>query len=922
MGKTAGQVLIEEALPPDLRGEVGTLDKSGLKAIHRLVAERHPADYREVSRRLHEIGGRVAFESGGYSPGLSDLIAPPEVEAVRTALRHELEGVLADPAVSAPDRAARILAITKKYRDPLVAAVKESTRDNAFGKQVRSTAKGNWSNVQALLAGELGYEDQAYRPIPFPVTRSFGEGVDPHEYAAGTFGARQGVTTLKLCLDRQTPVMMADFTTKPVGLVEPGEWVIGVRRDGRATPTRVLARHDNGVRRCVTATFYPRHNPHRARTKPRPLTVVCTPDHRFLTATPTAASYSWRGAVKTRKARTTARLAQVDWASVLAVFPSRRDDRIQPYSEELGALASQMLLVGQPQLAIPDDFALWGRISAWRFLKGLLKPLLKPSTRRLGGRSWTAYAMRAVDPAVTARLANVLRFVCGVQPVRIDRHGYLSVTGRFACRRLEEVLTVARADKSRGFKAFLDVKLESTEDAGYRETCDLEVDNGSHLFLLGNGLVASNSTAVGGYFQKRLRHATGRLAVVAPDGPQVGTLRGLPVDTADPDNEGAVLAAPAGDLPKGTVLSHAALSRLQDGGVDRILVRSPMVGGPPDGVYARDVGAREGGDRMPQVGTFPGPQAADAVAAPAVQSLISAKHSGGVAGGSTAQQGFPVMDRLASIPELFPGGAAHARVEGRVRSVAPAPQGGHLVDVGGETHYAAPDRQVRVKEGDEVEAGDPLTDGVHHPAVLVEHKGIGEGSKRFVESFMQAAHAAGFHPNRRNLELLARGLIDHVTLHQEYGPFVPGDVVSYRAVEHAYRPREDAREVDPRLAVGKYLEVPVLHHTIGTRVAKSMLPDLKAFGVDRVTVHPDPPPFTATMVRSHDVPNQDADWMARMLGSHLSKHLIRGVHRGDVASLSGTSMVAPVASGLVWGAGTPKPAPAGPPLKPALKAPV
>lgn len=279
----------------------------------------------------------------------------------------------------------------------------------------------------------------------------------------------------------------------------------------------------------------------------------------------------------------------------------------------------------------------------------------------------------------------------------------------------------------------------------------------------------------------------------------------------------------------------------------------------------------------------------------------NSKHSGGVAGATQGQQGFPVIDRLVSVPSAFPGAATHAQADGTVAAVRDAPQGGKYVVVDGREHHVPVGQAVTVAPGDKVEAGDPLSDGVENPREVVAHKHVGEGRRRFVDTFMRVAQASGFRPFRRNVELVARGLIDHVELTAPHGDRVPGDVVSYTALENAWQPRGGHRVVDPREAVGQYLERPALHFSIGTRVKPSMLPAFARHGVARVAVHPDPPPFVPVMVRSHETINHDPDWMTRMLGTHLQDNLLEGVHRGDVADPAGTSFVAPLAEGVNFG---------------------
>jgi hypothetical protein len=101
-----------------------------------------------------------------------------------------------------------------------------------------------------------------------------------------------------------------------------------------------------------------------------------------------------------------------------------------------------------------------------------------------------------------------------------------------------------------------------------------------------------------------------------------------------------------------------------------------------------------------------------------------------------------------------------------------------------------------------IEAGDVLSDGIPNPAIITEHKGVGEGRKYFVKAMADAIQSSGQRGHRRNIELLARGLINHVRLDEETDDNVPGDVVPYSTLEHKYKPRPGHRVVTPEQAVG------------------------------------------------------------------------------------------------------------------------
>ena len=417
------------------------------------------------------------------------------------------------------------------------------------------------------------------------------------------------------------------------------------------------------------------------------------------------------------------------------------------------------------------------------------------------------------------------------------------------------------------------------------------------------GVLATKfATRDAGFLSKQLNQIVHRLVVTAHDDDRPNDMRrGMPVDIDDEDNEGSLLAQDIGPYKRNTRLTPKVLRALKQFGATRLLVRSPTVGGPSDGgVYSRDVGLRERGN-LPSVGESVGMAAAQAMSEPLSQAQLGAKHSGGVVGAEKAVSGFDAINQQIQIPKTFQGGATHAEHDGFVERIDPAPAGGQYIVIHGEKHYVPAANKITVQRGDRIEAGDQLTDGWPDVSLITEHKGIGAARLAFLDSYKAANRSAGIKIHRRNAELLARGLINHVKLTDEVGDGVPGDIVPYSTLEHHYEPRMGFQPMPPKRAVGKYLERPYLHHTIGTKVRPSMLEDFDRFGIHDIDVHDDPPPFQQTMIRGMNNLQHDPDWMTRMFGSGLKGSLLGAAHRGGTSDPMGTSFVPALANPVHFG---------------------
>lgn len=418
-----------------------------------------------------------------------------------------------------------------------------------------------------------------------------------------------------------------------------------------------------------------------------------------------------------------------------------------------------------------------------------------------------------------------------------------------------------------------------------------------------------SATADAGYYGKQLTQMAHRLLVTDvdeadPERNATAHERGFPTDVDDVDNEGAMLSRSVGPYKRNTVLTPKILQDIKGMGIKDILVRSPIVGGPEDGgVYANDVGYREKG-RVPPIGDYVGIAAAQALSEPTTQAQISSKHSGGV-GGAGGIAGFKALNALVQVPKKYPDGATHSQTDGRVQEIRPAAQGGFYVQVNGQDHYVPTGRDVSVKKGDELEAGDVVSDGMPSPAEIVQHKGIGEGRRYFVTAMRQVMKNSNLPVHRRNVELLSRGLINHVRLTDEHGDYSPDDVVPYSMLERNWAPRDGSVLGTPSSLAGHYLEQPVLHYSIGTKIGKNVTANLKQYGINAVQAHKEPPPFKPEMVRGMANISNDPDWMTRMLGSYQEKGLMDSVHRGATSDTNSSSYVPSLARGETFGvAGT------------------
>ena len=411
---------------------------------------------------------------------------------------------------------------------------------------------------------------------------------------------------------------------------------------------------------------------------------------------------------------------------------------------------------------------------------------------------------------------------------------------------------------------------------GVRPAVFLASTNGARASVVST----KSSTAKGGDLAKQLASSAADL-VVRKD--NCGTDNGIELPVDDASMRGRVLAKDAYGLKAGTVIGRNELDKLKKAGADSVVVRSPQTCGVTNGLCAHCVGRFYNGSKMPKVGDSIGLLASSTVGEPITQMALSAKHTAGMSAGKKSYSGLGTIIQFTQSPEAFKDRGSVAELDGKVTNVEEAPQGGTFVTVGDKKHYVLPGHEVYVKPGDTVEAGDQLAEGLVDPEDIVRLKGLGEGQLYYAERLHQMLQDSGAGTDRRNTEVLARGAIRHIKITDPdgMGSYLPDDVVDYNAAQKTYRVPETAKEYTPKEAVGKYLQKPYLHYTIGTRVTPTVAKKLAKNKYDSLLVDDTAPGFEPHMVRLRTASHTNPDWMASLATSSIAKQLNESATRGD-----------------------------------------
>jgi DNA-directed RNA polymerase subunit beta' len=395
------------------------------------------------------------------------------------------------------------------------------------------------------------------------------------------------------------------------------------------------------------------------------------------------------------------------------------------------------------------------------------------------------------------------------------------------------------------------------------------------------------ATADTGFYGKQLALMAHKLRIVAED--CGATDVGVIAEGDDPEIIGSVLARSVAGLSPGTVIEKKHLPTLTK---KKPLVRSVITCQLPDGICQRCAGKR--GESFPEIGAYVGIDSARVVAEPLVQILGLASKHAGVSGEEREDlTPFENLNQFLQVPKSFRGAAALSPEDGKVMQIVKAPQGGHYLHVNQTQVYVPTEHEVTVKVGDTVEAGDTLSSGTPNPASIAAYKGLGEGRRYFTDKFYDMLKTYRVPTHRKNVEILARSFFDRVAITNPRGVlgYSIGETIPYSELQRDYTPRREALTIRPSRAVGKYLEKPVLHYTIGTRITPKVAAMLEREDIPEIIVHPENPGFEPEVIRLMDLPASEPDWKVRLAGFGLKKSFLDSATKGSTSVHKGTSYV-------------------------------
>ena len=205
-------------------------------------------------------------------------------------------------------------------------------------------------------------------------------------------------------------------------------------------------------------------------------------------------------------------------------------------------------------------------------------------------------------------------------------------------------------------------------------------------------------------------------------------------------------------------------------GIEEVEIRTVLNCKTRHGVCSKCYGRNLATGKEVNIGEAIGIIAAQSIGEPGTQLTMRTFHTGGVAGGDITQ-GLPRVEELfearkpkglAIISEIT--GRVEIDETGKRKEVIVVPKEGER-----EVYQIPYGSRVRVKQGQLVEAGDPLTQGSINPHDIVRVKGIGGVQEYIVKEVQRVYRLQGVDINDKHIEVIVRQMLSKVKVED------PGD---------------------------------------------------------------------------------------------------------------------------------------------------
>ncbi len=256
------------------------------------------------------------------------------------------------------------------------------------------------------------------------------------------------------------------------------------------------------------------------------------------------------------------------------------------------------------------------------------------------------------------------------------------------------------------------------------------------------------------------------------------------------------------------LINDAAAQRIIDAGYTKVKIRSVLTCKARHGVCAKCYGANLANGEPVSVGEAAGIVAAQSIGEPGTQLTMRTFHTGGIASAEDITQGLPRVEELfearkpkhlAIVAEISGIVSLHEDKRGRSVSVSNAEKGDT------RSYSVSYGSRIRVTEGQQVEAGDLLTEGSVSPHDMLAIKGVKGVQDYLIQEVQRVYRMQGVDINDKHIEVIVRQMLRKLKVDDEGDTdMLPGILIDRDELEYQnekVRRRIQAGEKNLREAV-------------------------------------------------------------------------------------------------------------------------
>ena len=243
----------------------------------------------------------------------------------------------------------------------------------------------------------------------------------------------------------------------------------------------------------------------------------------------------------------------------------------------------------------------------------------------------------------------------------------------------------------------------------------------------------------------------------------------------------------------GEMITENAVAKITKAGIKKVEIRSVLTCKSNNGVCQKCYGRNLATGNLVEKGEAVGIMAAQSIGEPGTQLTMRTFHSGGVAHGGDADitQGLPRVEELfeARTPK---GKSTIAEISGKVIGIEEQ-NGKHNITIenaaGIREHVTNYNMKVRVSVGDEVEAGEKLTEGVISPKELLAVTDPLTAQEYILKEVQKVYKLQGVDISDKHIEIIVKRMINKVRITDAGDTdFVEGLTVSLREFTEGNKP--------------------------------------------------------------------------------------------------------------------------------------